>query len=549
MTYPRHFSALLFAACAVGCSDGGDEEGSQPSVPAAECSLPNPIRADVADLNEPYEVLTDGSFEKEPTATDAADVQVLPNNPQALQRIKRSQAAARTGDWGYELAAGAQEDGQLTVRTFVDKAEDVGFALWAKSPNGNGTAELVISYEKGAKVIDEYTETVQLSTTWTELSVTNEVKDNFEFVRFGLSIDENTKVYVDDLSVQIPMWKYANHEGATTTVGGLEVPAQPVAPVMFSILIHIEDPQELIKSESYFRRKTAVFEEVSKLFAENGGFLTIQPELEWVLGAQSYDDSQTLGRLASEYGTVYSTHTHGPRCFDQSGKPYGNEACSEPGNWDNDSPITDEAVLTYVQERIETFEQASGTQVRDHNGNWDMAAKGKYGDIDLTTLSAFKSGPTQRTFSNLLTNPWRPSDANTIEDPDTVLTHDPDTNIIYVSGWGQNITKHHYRLPERMRRTLSQAIRYAETGRVNAFYVVTHVDSFFSREGLSPDDYISYTVKDGLQYSDEFLEHLGYWKTMLQDVVKPLVQAGYLQWATVPEMGDAFVAWEAQCAG
>ena len=48
-------------------------------------------------------------------------------------------------------------------------------------------------------------------------------------------------------------------------------------------------------------------------------------------------------------------------------------------------------------------------------------------------------------------------------------------------------------------------------------------------------------------YSDEFQQDLKYWDDLLTDLIDPLVAEGYLQWASLPEMGELYLEWEEEC--
>jgi hypothetical protein len=68
-----------------------------------------------------------------------------------------------------------------------------------------------------------------------------------------------------------------------------------------------------------------------------------------------------------------------------------------------------------------------------------------------------------------------------------------------------------------------------------------HVDHFTSREG--DDNYISFDAQTGeVTYSAEFRQHLRYWEDTLAELMDPLVEAGYIQWASLQEMGERYVA-------
>jgi hypothetical protein len=165
----------------------------------------------------------------------------------------------------------------------------------------------------------------------------------------------------------------------------------------------------------------------------------------------------------------------------------------------------------------------------------------------MTTWSAYKKWTTQETYDYLINNPWRPTQTNADQNIEAFLTHDPNTQIVYIPGWGQAITRHPERVLDRIRPLLSQFIYYADPQRVNTFYVVFHVDHFYSRTG--DPNYITYNPATGtLTYSDEFKQHIAYWDDMLTQVVDPLVQEGYLQWTSLPEIGELYTQWEANCS-
>lgn len=126
------------------------------------------------------------------------------------------------------------------------------------------------------------------------------------------------------------------------------------------------------------------------------------------------------------------------------------------------------------------------------------------------------------------------------------MTHDPNTKVIYIPGWGQALTRHHGRAQDRLRPMLSQVIHHADPDRVNTFYALTHVDHFHA-DDYSPD-YIAYDEATGqVTYSPEFLQDLQYWDDLLTELIDPLVAEGYLQWTSLPEMGELYVEWEKGC--
>ncbi|MBT3223655.1 MAG: hypothetical protein HN348_31675, partial [Proteobacteria bacterium] len=309
-------------------------------------------------------------------------------------------------------------------------------------------------------------------------------------------------------------------------------------------LIHIEDPESVVTSEEFFRRKTAVFEELAKTLHGHGGFLTIQPELEWITGANAFMPG-VPSQLVKDYNVVYSTHTHGPVCVDeQTGIPYGNKACSRHPEW---SPhITDDDVVTYIADRVDAIEAAANTTVTDHNGQWDWANFYLVEQAGIKTVAAYKYE--QRSFDTLITNPWRPAQTPPKTDAEGYFVHDPDGPVIFLPGVGQSVSKYDERIDEEVSRYMAQYIALADPDRVNTLYIVTHVDHFYSLNGQSPSHYIKYNAANGdMALSPEFESHLAYWDDLLTDLVDPLVAGGYVQWASLPEMGEAYEEWEANC--
>ncbi|MGD8968115.1 MAG: hypothetical protein PVI07_11465 [Anaerolineae bacterium] len=170
-------------------------------------------------------------------------------------------------------------------------------------------------------------------------------------------------------------------------------------------------------------------------------------------------------------------------------------------------------------------------------------------EIPTLTWSAYKNHYTQSTADVLINNRWRPTECNADKQNEVFLTHDPNTQIVYIPGWGQNVARYLDRLHTRMTPLVSPFIRHADAERVNTCYVVTHVGSFYPRDEEDVRTYIGYDEATGQPvYSDLFLEDLQYWDEMLTELIDPLVAEGYLQWTSLPEMGALYRAWEEACA-
>lgn len=554
---PTRWAAVVMAAVAwLGlwagrCGDGvceGPEtaflcpQDCATSVSAADDAVPNPVRAIVStELVEWRDGLDDGGFEAG---------QLCASMLSSVGTLARRADAARTGSWGVHVVAAPGEPATIGFRTMMEKGEDTRFSLWARSLVGGAAVSVrVLGVERtGAEPVLLYTlpDRFRTAADWRKLEFTLDNRRGITHAFLALELEPGAILDIDDVKIESAQWKMADAMPGGRIVGGVSVPAEPAAPVHFAVLIHIEDPALLQQQEAYFQAQTAIFRELARILAQHGGFLTIQPEEDWALGAQRYAPS-TLANLARDYGVVYSTHTHGPNCLDPGGRPRSAEDCSRAGQTPGWGTVADKccssSVPVYVDNLQTLLEEASQTRVTDHNGNWEYEHPCELARVGVMTWSAFKNNQTQRTFDVLMTNPWRPASASARDDPETFRVHDPDGSVIYIPGWGQSLTQHLERVGARLAPMASQFIRFADPDRVNSFYIVTHVGHFESDDGT---EYIGLDATTGqVSYSDAFLRDLAYWDEVLTEIVDPLVAAGYLQWTSLPEMGQLFTEWEA----
>ncbi len=507
----------------------------------------NPKRAVVSEeLEEAFEIYEDGGFE-----TGAHDIRTvspyLDEQPAALL-LQRTDESVHSGNWSYKIVNNSDDTTEFSVRINPDKAEDIVFSCWIKSVSTALYLRPFIVFENaGLASGPHYGESHIIDSDWNLVSFTTLTTSGFRYAHAGVEVPPNSVLYIDDVSVTVPVWK--EPDDGEIVVGGVKVPAQPVAPVNICFSIHIEDPQNLISDEGFFWRKSIVFAELARLFHQHGGFLNIQPELEWALAAKKYA-ADMLSELADQYNVTFSTHTHGPVCKGADGTPYGSAYCKAHHHHpsDHNTNLDENDIVNYIQIRRQKLEALSNISVSDHNGNFDMVNKDLLSPAGVQTLSVFKSKYTQKSYDALYTNPWRPSNANALEDISLFLTHDKTQPLIYIPGVGSNITKRHERVPLKVRRFAGQFIKHADTERVNAMNLVLHVDAFISDDPAGDSDYIvvSGSGDPEFTFSDEFLTHLGYWDEMLTETIDPLVEAGYLQWASHEEIADAFIQWEAE---
>ncbi len=514
---------------------------------SAQESTVNPLRAIVSSqLEEPYNIYPDGGFEN--SDHDIRTISPYDNTPPLEPQLERTDESVHSGSRAYKITNNSADSVEFSLRINPDKAEDISFSCWVKSAGSACKVRPFMVFENSGLVRGPLCgEQSVIDSDWSMVSFTTSTTSGFRYAHAGIKVPPNSVLYIDDVSVTVPVWKEPD-EGEIV-VGGVKVPAQPVAPVNICFSIHIEDPQNLISDERFFWRKSIVFEELAKRFHQHGGFLNIQPELEWALAAEKYAPDM-LSDLAENYNATFSTHTHGPVCKKADGTPCGSAYCKAHHHHPSDhiTDLDENDIVKYVEIRRQKLQALSRIAVSDHNGNFDMVNKNLLSPAGVQTLSAFKSKYTQKSYDALYINPWRPTNANALDDISLFLTHDPNQPLIYIPGVGSNITKRHERVPLKVRRFAGQFIKHADTERVNAMNLVLHVDAFIADDPAGDSDYIviSGSGDPEFTFSDEFVTHLQYWDEMLTETIDPLVEAGYLQWGSHEEIADAFIQWEAE---
>jgi len=545
-------SCLCLIAFPFGrCSDGNCEGPQTPVSCPEDCGetelTPNPLRAVVSEeILEWRNWVADGGFEEGTSAFILFDP---PAERRTRASAERSPDAARSGDFGVRIEAGETEGIVLALRSAIEKGESTRCTFWARSHSGPVELRLsVLGVEAGREDeprILHTPEPASIEADWTQVRFTFGNTPGVPYALLTIDIGPNMRIDIDDAAVEAEQWTFPDGLSAGRTVGGIPVPSAPAAPVHFDVLIHIEDPALLIRQEEYFREKTAVFSELARVLHEHSGFLTIQPEEDWPMAALRYAPS-TLADLAEGFDVVYSTHTHGPAYIDPDGRLRSNQDCNNcrscPG-WQAIQTDTDPYTHEYVEALRDLISEVSGTDVSDHNGNFHYANASALAEAGIATWSAFKDHTTQSTFDRLFTNPWRPTECDAIEDPETFQTHDPTTPVIFVPGWGQAITRSPERIHDRLAPMLSRVLSYADPDRVNTFYIVTHVDHYRSED----EPYIDVDEETGaVTYHEAFLRDLGYWEETLEELIDPLVAEGYLQWTPLPDIGRLFAEWESE---
>jgi hypothetical protein len=547
------FACAVFCLLALGTGRCGDGvcEGPETSVNCPEdcggTEAVNPLRAVVSEEILTWrDWLTDGGFEE---GTEAVELLDPPAAGLRRASVERTSEAARSGSYGMRIDAEPGEGIVFALRAEIEKGEATRCTFWARSPGGATTlAVSVLEVESSGDVAERplYTpsEAFVIGEDWTQVRFAFGNTRGVAYALFAIDVGPNQRIDIDDASIGAEAWAPPEAGRFERTVGGIQVPLEPVAPFRFNVLIHIEDPRMITQNEAYFLEKTTVFTELARVLHEHGGFLTIQPEEDWPMAALRFAP-ETLSDLARNYSVVYSTHTHGPACIDDEGRLRSNQDCNDChgcAGWTTVETDTDPYTPEYVGALRDLISEVSGVDVSDHNGNFHYENASALAEVGVSTWSAFKDHNTQSTFDQLFTNPWRPTPCDAIESPEIFQRHDPDSKIIFVPGWGQAITRHPERIHERLAAMLGRVLWYADPERVNTFYIVTHVDHYRS----DGEPYIEVDPETGaVTLHDAFLRDLGYWEETLSELIDPLVAEGYLTWTSLPEIGELFTAWEA----
>lgn len=543
--------ALAVGRCGDGECEGPENELSCPEDCGETNVVPNPLQAIVSERILTWRNwLEDGGFESGTTAIESVDHPAV-----SLTRasVERTSDAARSGAYGIRIEAGQGQGILFSLRSEIEKGEQTRCTFWARSLGGSTSLEVTIhGVESGlpgdSRPLHTPDTAFEIGTDWTLVQFTFRNTRGVKYALVTVDVGPNQTIDIDDAAIEAEQWKLPEICRFERTVGGIPVPLKAQAPIHFNVLIHIEDPALITQREAYFREKTAVFTELARTLHEHGGFLTIQPEEDWPMAALKFAPD-TLSNLATDYGVVYSTHTHGPACIDSEGRLRSNQDCNScrtcPG-WETIETDTDPYTPEYVGALRDLISEVSGTDVSDHNGNFHYDNASALGDVGIATWSAFKDHNTQATFDQLFTNPWRPTECDAIETPEVFQTHDPSTDVIFVPGWGQAITRHPERIHERLAGMLSQVLCHADASRINAFYIVTHVDHYRADD----EPYVEFDEATGeVTLHAAFLQDLGHWEETLTELIDPLVAEGYLTWTSLPEIGRLFINWESETSG
>lgn len=541
------------------------------------CSLPNPARMAIApQLMEPAETLAGGDFES------GAKVPFAAGGEGAVAK------AAHSGKLGWALP----KAGTVTVPFTPEKVVNMEFSAWVRSAGAPIQARLSITpgsmalegmngakpngprmgpnarpgrsaegrpnrpepgmrpgLPGGAPPVGgpraagaaggavggaaETGEWVTIGAEWTQIKLSKVFTTTIPSAT--LTVETTGAASIDDVSIMAPAWKRA--EGART-VGGIQVPAAPTAPFLFAILLHLEDDLIYRVGTERWENTTLALEKLAAVLHRHGGALTIQPELQWLEGAEANARKTGVNRvmqMTQQSGVYYSTHTHGPSCVDNTGRALGASDCRQHPEYSK--AITDANTISYIKERQDALQRVTGQRPTDHNGNFTLASFDSLPTAGIVTLSGFKDSRDQSGLPSLYTNPWRPTGTEASENLDAFLKHNPNGPVVYLPGASVKLTRSPARLPDQLGRVIGQVLRFADAERVNTLYTILAGGSFAPPAGTNWDEY----KNSGLDADIATID------TMLSTMIDPLVKEGYLKWNSLPEMGAAYLAQEQRC--
>ena len=285
-------------------------------------------------------------------------------------------------------------------------------------------------------------------------------------------------------------------------------------PLYFGIGVHVE-PHAEYADDVVYQRDRERLRRLGDIVVAHGGVLTIQTQTPFNTKAQEIGDT-IFADLASQ-GHEIALHFH--------------EDWHIPDADNQDVQVWVEV----LQEQIDRIETLSGTQVCTWSGGNTHGHLFEAAEIvGLRVSMNYKNRYSQQSDERFtILTPWRPTGAATIEER---TSHDPDGAVVYVPS---GVFPAHCEKLEAFPRpycheafdyvtvALRNSLRVVTDGKVNAFYATLHPGDFFGPG------------------SDE--EKLRIWDEWLTEIVDPLVSDGRVQWATMSEIAEAFVAWEESC--
>ncbi|MCD4749855.1 MAG: hypothetical protein K8R59_10825, partial [Thermoanaerobaculales bacterium] len=412
-----------------------------------------------------------------------------------------TQDAADTDDLGMRLSANPGASYSIERRVDLNKGETYRFG---GSLRGTGVGSVVLSLQPVEWQNDELvlvgrsflSEPLTGSFDWTPTESAAPLTSNHDFVMLRIRVEDGGTVDIDNIFVE------------STEASTMAFPAAVTETMMIGALIHVEDVAALTWDSDYFRAKIQVLDDLAEVFHRHQAVLTIQPEVE-ILEGLNVLEPNFIRHLRTDYGCAFSVHTHGPK---------------------GPNPSIEE-VLAYVRERKETLENMGAGHVDDLNGNFTAPDYSVFSSIGITSMTAFKNTTTQAGYDGRYFHPWRPSPGNPYTDEAAWAIDNPASRVVYVPGENTGITRYSDQLAMKALPGLSAALWNTDPEKPTTWYFVTHVDFFASKDGLSIAEYMQ---------SATYSQDLAAYENLLSEVMDPLVQRDFIEWASPSRMRRAF---------
>ncbi|MFQ5399433.1 MAG: hypothetical protein ACE5E7_07525 [Anaerolineae bacterium] len=288
------------------------------------------------------------------------------------------------------------------------------------------------------------------------------------------------------------------------------------APLLFTIIVHIEPAQEYATLQAYLRDRNRVTR-MAEMLAAHGGKLTIQTQRPFITTSQAEGDD--IHRHWEGLGHEIAIHFHEDRYV--KGALHGAQAPFEEwvtqlsGLGAEIQGLVDNPVVTWSGGNLyEQIYQAAAQAALSVNTNYKDPTMQAVDPVYLTV------------------SPWRPRG---LAASTGGAAHDPDGPVVYLPA---GMYPAHCDKPAAVPRPYTtQGFDYITTALIHSLNV--------ARSGYVNVSYTTFHPGDFRTPEDD--EHeFARWDEWLTKVFDPLVADGRLQWATASEMAHAFADWEAR---
>ncbi len=267
-----------------------------------------------------------------------------------------------------------------------------------------------------------------------------------------------------------------------------------------------------------FERHVADILTVTAMVEAHGGRMTIQAQSPFTIMALQTGNPVLAG--LAQHGHEIGLHFH-----------------EDAHLGTNSAALPVETWCTVMEEELGLIREASGvSRIRYWSGGnlypqlYQAAAC-----AGLDVNSDWKNPRTQTTDLTLVgIHPWRPAGGTDGTDLTLFIRHDPSGAIVF--------------LPEGQydKDTFAATRRSEDTGGDEAYFAYL-ASALMASLAVAQADRVNvfhFTVHPG-EFRGDPAHPFAVIERFLSEVVDPLVESGLVRWATLSEMADAFIAWEA----